>query len=50
MTDPSRPPGTGPGLITPDGCAVDSYAQMTAMGEPEIVPDAAVPEGAVPEG
>jgi SAM-dependent methyltransferase len=42
MTDPS-PPGTGPGVITPDGCAVDFYARMTATGEPEIVHAAASP-------
>ena len=44
MTESSRPPGTGPGVITPDGCAVDFYARMTAMGEPEIV------HGAIPPG
>jgi SAM-dependent methyltransferase len=42
MTDLS-PSGTGPGVITPDGCAVDFYARMTAMGEPEIVHAAASP-------
>ena len=45
MTDRQNPPGTGPGVITPDGCAVDFYARMTAMGEPEIVHDA-IPAGA----
>ena len=30
-------PGTGPGVITPDGCAVDLYRVLPAMGEPEIV-------------
>jgi SAM-dependent methyltransferase len=40
---PSRPRGTGPGVITPDGCAVDFYARITAIGEPEIVHDAAGP-------
>ena len=44
MTESSRPVGTGPGVITPDGCAVDFYARMTAMGEPEIV------HGAIPPG
>ncbi|WP_432924121.1 hypothetical protein ACQPZZ_28605 [Microbispora sp. CA-135349] len=29
--------GTGPGPITPDGCAVDYYATLTPGGEPEIV-------------
>jgi SAM-dependent methyltransferase len=45
MTDRQIPAGTGPGVITPDGCAVDFYARMTAMGEPEIV-HAAIPAGA----
>lgn len=30
-------------MITPDGCAVDFYARVTARGEPEIVHDAAGP-------
>src|SRR6266545_1317215 len=37
--------GTGPGEITPDGCAVEFYALLPTMGEPEIVHDA-VPESA----
>jgi SAM-dependent methyltransferase len=37
--------GTGPGVITPDGCAVDLYALLPPMGEPGIV-HAAVPAGA----
>src|ERR1700748_2190276 len=45
MTESSRPVGTGPGVITPDGCAVDFYARIAAMGEPEIVHDA-IPAGA----
>lgn len=36
--------GTGPGEITPDGCAVDFYALLPPMGEPEIV------HGAIPAG
>jgi SAM-dependent methyltransferase len=36
--------GSGPGEITPDGCAVDLYGQLPAAGEPEIV-HAAVPAG-----
>ncbi len=40
-----RNAGTGPGEITPDGCAVDFYALLPAMGEPAIV-HAAVPQGA----
>ena len=39
------PRGAGPGVITPDGCAVELYALLPAMGEPEIV-HAAVPPGA----
>jgi len=41
----TRHVGTGPGEITPDGCAVEFYALLPTMGEPEIVHDA-VPEGA----
>ena len=37
--------GTGPGEITPDGCAVEFYALLPPMGESAIV-HAAVPEGA----
>lgn len=37
--------GEGPGVITPDGCAVDLYAVLPPRGEPEIV-HAAIPEGA----
>ncbi|MFD8563927.1 class I SAM-dependent methyltransferase [Streptosporangium canum] len=37
--------GTGPGPITPDGCAVDHYATLTPKGEPEHI-HAAIPEGA----
>ncbi|MBB5935557.1 class I SAM-dependent methyltransferase [Streptomyces zagrosensis] len=29
--------GTGPGAITPDGCAVEMYARLPAGDEPEIV-------------
>ncbi|MFE9343301.1 class I SAM-dependent methyltransferase [Streptomyces olivaceus] len=36
--------GTGPGAITPDGCAVELYARLPAGQEPEIV------AGAVPAG
>jgi SAM-dependent methyltransferase len=39
------PRGSGPGVITPDGCAVDFYALLPAMGEPELV-HAAIPAGA----
>jgi SAM-dependent methyltransferase len=37
--------GTGPGEITPDGCAVEFYALLPAMGEAAVV-HAAVPAGA----
>jgi SAM-dependent methyltransferase len=36
--------GTGPGVITNDGCAVDFYALLPSFGEPEIV------HGAIPSG
>ncbi|MFF8589871.1 class I SAM-dependent methyltransferase [Streptomyces sp. NPDC015220] len=36
--------GTGPGAITPDGCAVELYARLPVDDEPDIV------AGAVPEG
>ena len=34
--------GSGPGDITPDGCAVDLYLRLPVAGEPEIIA-AAVP-------
>lgn len=37
--------GTGPGPITPDGCAVDFYATLRPGSEPERI-HAAIPEGA----
>jgi SAM-dependent methyltransferase len=37
--------GTGPGVITNDGCAVEFYALLPTFGEPEIV-HAAIPAGA----
>ncbi|MEF9903139.1 class I SAM-dependent methyltransferase [Streptomyces sp. P9-A2] len=37
--------GTGPGAITPDGCAVELYARLPVGDEPDIVA-AAVPVGA----
>lgn len=37
--------GTGPGAITPDGCAVELYARLPVGEEPEIIA-AAVPPGA----
>jgi SAM-dependent methyltransferase len=40
-----RPRGSGPGVIAPDGCAVELYALLPPMGEPEVV-HAAIPAGA----
>ncbi|MEV6117984.1 class I SAM-dependent methyltransferase [Streptomyces sp. NPDC052109] len=37
--------GTGPGAITPDGCAVELYERLPAGDEPDIIA-AAVPAGA----
>ncbi|MGW9025758.1 class I SAM-dependent methyltransferase [Streptomyces sp. NPDC055722] len=37
--------GTGPGVITPDGCAVELYSRLPVGAEPDIVA-AAVPTGA----
>jgi SAM-dependent methyltransferase len=47
MTTPTRQgySGTGPGAITPDGCAVELYARLTVRDEPDIIA-AAVPAGA----
>ncbi|WP_433223775.1 class I SAM-dependent methyltransferase [Microtetraspora malaysiensis] len=45
MTSEPLNHGTGPGAITPDGCAVDYYAMLTPNGEPEFV-HAAIPEAA----
>jgi SAM-dependent methyltransferase len=42
---PGAERGTGPGVITPDGCAVELYRVLPATGEPEVV-HAAVPAGA----
>ncbi|MFB7619924.1 class I SAM-dependent methyltransferase [Kitasatospora sp. NPDC056181] len=47
MTDERRRgyDGTGPGAITPDGCAVEMYSRLPATGEPEVI-EKAVPAGA----
>ncbi len=37
--------GTGDGVITPDGCAVDVYALLPAGREPQVIHDA-IPAGA----
>jgi SAM-dependent methyltransferase len=44
-----QPCGTGPGVITPDGCAVDFYALMPDFGEPAIVHEAAAAGASVLE-
>lgn len=36
--------GTGPGAITPDGCAVELYSRLRIGPEPDII------AGAVPAG
>jgi SAM-dependent methyltransferase len=43
---PGGNPGTGPGVITPDGCAVDFYALLPPGREPEIIHRAAGKAGA----
>ncbi len=49
MTEAARSYGTGPGVITPDGCAVDLYAQLPDFGEPVIVHDAIGPGASILE-
>ena len=49
MSTVPRSYGTGPGAITPDGCAVDFYAMMPDFGEPAIVHEAAGPGAAILE-
>jgi SAM-dependent methyltransferase len=49
MATSSHASGTGPGAITPDGCAVDFYAQMRAFGEPAIVHEAIAPGATILE-
>jgi len=49
MTNPSQPYGSGPGVITRDGCAVEFYARMTARGEPAIVHAATGPGASILE-
>jgi SAM-dependent methyltransferase len=44
-TSPQRPYGDGPGVITPDGCAVEFYAALPPGSEPQVVHQA-IPEGA----
>jgi SAM-dependent methyltransferase len=49
MSAVPRSYGTGPGVITPDGCAVDFYAMMPDFGEPAIVHEAAGPGASILE-
>jgi SAM-dependent methyltransferase len=49
MTGAARSHGTGPGVITPDGCAVDLYAQLPDFGESAIVHEAAGPGSSILE-
>jgi SAM-dependent methyltransferase len=49
MTEAAWSHGTGPGVITPDGCAVEFYAQLPDFGEPAIVHDAAGPGSSILE-
>ncbi|WP_395293243.1 class I SAM-dependent methyltransferase [Kitasatospora hibisci] len=37
--------GSGPGAITPDGCAVEMYSRLPLHGEPEVIAQA-LPAGA----
>lgn len=41
--------GTGPGAITPDGCAVELYAMVPPRGEPEIIGAVAPPNASILE-
>jgi SAM-dependent methyltransferase len=41
--------GSGPGAITPDGCAVDLYALVPARDEPAIIHAASPPEASILE-
>ena len=36
--------GTGPGVITPDGCAVELYSRLSAGNESDVI-EAAAPAG-----
>jgi SAM-dependent methyltransferase len=41
--------GSGPGAITPDGCAVELWARLPVRGEPGIVAGVAPPGGGILE-
>ena len=49
MSAVPRSYGTGPGVITPDGCAVDFYVMLPDFGEPAIVHEAAGPGASILE-
>ena len=49
MAEGSQGYGTGPGVITPDGCAVEFYARLPHFGEPAIVHGAAGAEASILE-
>jgi SAM-dependent methyltransferase len=49
MSGVPRSYGSGPGVITPDGCAVDFYAMLPDFGEAAIVHQAAGPGASVLE-
>uniref|UniRef100_A0AAU3H359 Methyltransferase domain-containing protein n=1 Tax=Streptomyces sp. NBC_01401 TaxID=2903854 RepID=A0AAU3H359_9ACTN len=41
--------GTGPGAITPDGCAVELYARLSVGSEPEVIASVLQPGASVLE-
>jgi SAM-dependent methyltransferase len=45
----ARPVGTGPGELTPDGCAVDLYALLKPRDEPSVIHPALPPGGSILE-
>ena len=49
MPPARRSTATGPGPITPDGCAVDFYALITDLGESRIVHEATGPGASILE-
>ena len=49
MSPTSDSTGTGPGVIAPDGCAVDFYAMMPARDEPAIIDGAGPPNASILE-
>ncbi len=41
--------GTGPGAITPDGCAVELYRRLAVGAEPDVIASVAPPGASIPE-